>query len=83
MLSSDTRVVTEAESLGVGRSERELALFAFNHNRKMDILCGICKPDFFEGQYWQRERLKKLWTNINSPCPGGNLPVPWEVTSYL
>lgn len=68
-----------APRLGVERSDHELALFVFDHNRKVLASRGIAAEDFMSGQWWVEERLRHLWGNVDGPCPGGNLKIPPEV----
>lgn len=74
------RVVTKAPKLGEARSEREISYFVFDHNLQIDHHRGICRPDFIAGRYWELQRLEKLWTNVNGPCPGGNARTAPKVT---
>ena len=53
------------------RSERELALFVFFYNVRVDQIRGICDPDFFGGRFWREERLKAICGGAHSPCAGG------------
>lgn len=61
-------------------SERELALFVFFYNVRVDIVRGICDADFFGGRFWREERLKKICGGARSPCAAGGQCIPPEVT---
>lgn len=84
------RVVSQATQLGDLRSQRELSLFVFHENVRVDHSRGICTPDFFAGRFWRQERIERLRKervlrhglpeDAASPCAGGGQRVPSEVT---
>lgn len=72
----NTRVANKFPTIGELRSDRELLIFAHEHNCSTDIARGICKQDLYGVCHWKEQEVASLWTNIDGPIPGGNLMRP-------
>ena len=69
-------LVSQSSRVGAERADREFAYFFKWFNDRIDVLRGIRKEDFMYGRTWSEAEAKKLWTNIEGPCPGGNQHMP-------
>ncbi|CAM9320322.1 unnamed protein product [Ectocarpus sp. 12 AP-2014] len=69
-------LVSQSTTVGPERSDRELAYMLKWYNDNIDVRRGIRKPDFMWRRTWSETRANALWTNIDSPNPGGNQRMP-------
>jgi len=75
------RIATMASRMGEARTEREISLWVYEHNRTCDENRGVSKRDFLRN-FWEEEKLRMLSGNVKGPHPGGNLLIPPEVGKH-
>lgn len=75
-------VVNMAARLGEVRSEREVAMWVFHYNHRIDLLRGLSTEDIFMGEYWRELELQILWGTCGR-CPGGTQLCPDPVRAAV